>query len=864
MSMITLLFADSSVKLDCREISGTERLGEASTFEISAFAAEPVAAAAVLGQACAIVVQTPHGARAMRGKVTRFVAIATAQERTERRYRLVVRSSIALLGLRRPSRVFQHLSVPDVVKKVLEDAGFSPEAFKASLKETHAEREYLVQYAETDLAFIRRICEEEGLYFRCPAEGEDELFVLEDTSAAVAPALDGPLTVVEDRNLLVGELLAYDVVAHRRRRAGKVTLRDYDPAKPALKLEGVAEGGTSLEKETEVYAAPGRFRDESAGKRRARLHLESLRASASTITLRTTAAQLAPGDAFDLECAPDYSGSARPEGTHFTIAVTHKWAFGDGKYHVSIEAIASEIPYRLPRVTPRPRIAGIHSATVTGPPGQEIHPDKEGRVFVRFDWDRDGPKDDKSSLPVRVAQPNTPGSMTIPRVGWEMFVVFEDGDPDRPYVLGRAHNAKTPPSFPLPANKTVTALKTHSSPGGGKSNSIHFDDAAGRQHLQIGASFGKTTTVANNMFTQTTKVEIQNVTGSQSRTIGGKEDVSVTESFIVAVGSQTATVGAMQSLYVAKNQSVGVGSEAVVIGGALLEKVGNPVTGLTNLAKAAALAGAGALGGRLAESAGRFRGVAAMASSAVVTGAGIGMAMYDAANAPGAGPDAARNAGIRGLLGAGAGMIPGGDALFASASGMGLRFPWEPAPPGGGAAAAGGGAAAASDAAAAAGPGPGHRKTLVKGAMMEAIGSSLAVVTPGSIKWQTTGASLIGVGASHSTKAVAVASKVLGASIETLGSLSVDVATTWGQEAKGAVKTTIGGSLTSNATGQHSITAPSSVTIKVGGSATFDGAIVAFVVGSSVVAASSSGVLIKAGTITIKGKTKQSGKATHS
>src|SRR5262249_37080266 len=138
-----------------------------------------------------------------------------------------------------------------------------------------------------------------------------------------------------------------------------------------------------------------------------------------------------------------------------------------GSESLEIEAIPKTVPYRLPRTTPRPRIDGVQPAFVTGPAGSEIHPDDAGRIFVHFLWDREGPTDDKSSLPMRALQANVPGSMVIPRVGWEVAVAFEDGDPDRPYVLGRVYNGKTPPPFPLPANKTVTALQSFSSPGGG-------------------------------------------------------------------------------------------------------------------------------------------------------------------------------------------------------------------------------------------------------------------------------------------------------------------------------------------------------------------------------------------------------------
>lgn len=359
------------------------------------------------------------------------------------------------------------------------------------------------------------------------------------------------------------------------------------------------------------------------------------------------------------------------------------------------------------------------------------------------------------------------------------------------------------------------------------------------------------------MVTQTTKVEEIAVKGGQTRAVGANEDVSVKEALIVKVGSQSASVGGMQSIYVKGNLSVDVGSEAVVVGGALLEKVGNPVQGLTNLAVSAALAGAGALGSKL--------GPVGQAMTSVGTqAAGIGWSMYQAATAPGAGPNAARDAGIRGLMGAAAGFVPGGDALLGSVSGIVGKFPWEkPAAGAGGAEGGGGSGGAQGDGAGAGGPGAGIRNTVVKGAMAEAIGAANVVLTPGSIKWATSGAALVGVGASHSTKAVGVDMKVLGASFETLGSFHVKTAADTGREAKGLVSTSVSGALDYKAGGQYSLKGGATATVKVGGALTLEGSVVAFICGGSVVAASPGGVFIKAGTITISGASKQSGKTTH-
>jgi type VI secretion system secreted protein VgrG len=393
----------------------------------------------------------------------------------------------------------------------------------------------------------------------------------------------------------------------------------------------------------------------------------------------------------------------------------------------------------------------------------------------------------------------------------------------------------------------MTCFGTNSSPGGAKTNMISFDDGAGREHFVIQASADKTTSVANDLFTQVAKVESCHVAASQERTIGGSESVSVKQAYFVSVGSQNASVGATQNIYVKGNLTVGVGSESVSIGGLLAEKVGDPASGAANLAKAAALSGASALG----------RAGALFAQAVPIVQGAIEGAKHGGAGG------AAKGA-ARGALGLAAGFVPGGDSALATITSASAPLPWEDTPqPPGNVAAGGGAGAAMSDASGAAGPGPGHRNTQVSGGMMEVIGAVHAIASPGSIGWQTTGASTFVVAGSHTTKTAAASVRVLGASQETLGSLRIKSGGILSRDVNGALSATIGGGLKSKAGGAHVISAKGNLTMKVGGSLVLDGANVSFICGSSVVSASPGGVLIKAGTIKITGASKQSSKSTH-
>jgi len=847
--MTSPLFLCADAPLSVTALSGAERLGQPSRFELELLSPEPVDPDALLGQPAAVVLVGPFGQRPVHGVVTSFTAIATPQAAESRRYRAVVESAFALLRFRRQSRIFRKKAAPDIIAEVLQGGGIQGDALARHLLDRHAERDHTTQYAEDDAAFVRRLCEDEGIYFRFEAREGRDTFVLEDDSTSAPAAEDAVLALADGSRLLEDRPTAFDCVALRKRRPGKVALRDHDPQKPSLRLEGVARAGLAIEQGTEVYRAPGRFATPLEGEARARMLLESLRAEALIYRFQTSSTALAPGLSVRLEATGTYAGTARPEGELLVVEVRSEWGQDSHQGRpaaITVAAIPRATRYRLPVVTPRPKISGVQPAIVTGPPGEEIHTDAAGHVHVRFPWDRTGPADHRSSRPVRVLQPSLAGPMLIPRVGWEVAVGFEDGDPDRPFVLGRAYNAKQPPPFPLPANRTITALSTQSSPGGGRRNAVHFDDAAGRQHMVWDAGFAKKTTVGKDMSTQTVGFEVTTVTGSQTRTVGTDETISVTNALVVEVGTQSATVGGSQTITVQASGRTTVGSESVLVGGALIEQVGNPVAGAAQFAESAVLEGVS-----------EIPGVGPFLSGAYE----IGKAVYDGYQQ--GGEQGALLALAQGGVDFVAGEIPGGDAIVAAADAAGLT-PWsERAQQAEGAAAEGGGAGgAAAQGASAKVAASGQRKTIVDGVMYEGIGGLCAMATPGSIKWTSLGASSFTVGGGHSTRAVKISRITGGVSSDTAAAIDIKAAQAIGRTIAGAAKTTVVGSLKSDAGGEHHIKADGALTIQAGGSVKLEGSNVIFQVGSSIVAVHSGGVTMKASKVVVNGKAVQSRKAT--
>ncbi len=179
-------------------------------------------------------------------------------------------------------------------------------------------------------------------------------------------------------------------------------------------------------------------------------------------------------------------------------------------YTARFECIPSELEFRPPRVTPRPKMSGPQSARVVGPDSEEIQVDEFGRVKVQFNWDRVGNEGGQlklhgadSSCWIRVCQGSVGGQygmMFIPRIGQEVLVDFMDGNPDCPVIVGRLNNRDHMPPYTLPEHKTRSVIKTHSTKGGGGTNEIRFEDLKGKEQLFLQAQRQMDTRVKGSHF----------------------------------------------------------------------------------------------------------------------------------------------------------------------------------------------------------------------------------------------------------------------------------------------------------------------------------------------------------------------------
>ncbi|MFQ7899984.1 type VI secretion system tip protein TssI/VgrG [Stutzerimonas degradans] len=416
------------------------------------------------------------------------------------RYRLTLVPQLAYLAHRTNQRIFQHLSVPQIVAQVLEEHGIQADAYRFGLGPMiYPPREYCVQYDETDLHFIQRLCEEEGIHYHFQQGASGHVLVFGDDQT-VFPRL-AATTYQQDSGLVADQPVIKRFGLRLETRTSRVTRRDYDFEKPRLTMEAAFH--SDFQSDLEDYDYPGRFTERTRGKHLSQRALERHRHDYELAEGESDQPRLVSGHFLPLTEHPrsDWNQlwlltQVLHEGKQPQVleeSVTSPVDSGDGfvqGYRNHFSATPWAIPFRPALCHPKPKVLGSQTAVVTGPAGEEIHCDEYGRVKVQFHWDRHGQADDKTSCWLRVSSSwagDRYGGIAIPRVGMEVLVTFLEGDPDQPLVTGCLYHKEHQVPYDLPANKTRTVFKTLSSPGGGGYNELRIDDRKGAEQIYLHA-----------------------------------------------------------------------------------------------------------------------------------------------------------------------------------------------------------------------------------------------------------------------------------------------------------------------------------------------------------------------------------------
>jgi type VI secretion system secreted protein VgrG len=547
-------------ELEVSRFSGSIALSRLFELEVEAFVhgdAPPIAD--LLGQRYELTATDTHGAAV----TLRGVVLSVEQHQGAvvggARLDLLLGAPTAPLALGRDSRVFQEMSVVDIVKKVLERGGITDVEWKTNA--SYPTRPYTAQHRESDWDFIERLLIEEGIYYFFEHDEGATRLVLADDSTTAAD-IDGGAELPFHQGS--GMVATRDAVSRLRRRASSVhdavRIVDYNHEKPRLELDAKAGSGAR-----ELYDFPGRFQVPADGDRLAEVRLEGLRAHRIVVSGEASTLRLRVGRAFEISEHPIEAMNGRHlvERVSYRAAERRGAAAGGGEgLLLAWEAIPLATPYRAARtraVTRDP--SGPETGVVVGPKGEEIHPDKTGRIRVQFYWDREGQRDDKASTWMRVGQFPIGGSMVLPRIGWDVIVLHDEGDIDHPYVASHLYDGQFPVPYPLPANKTRSSWQTATTPGGGSVNELRFEDKAGGEEMFLNASKDMNVVVGDNM---NEKVGV-----ALTEQIGSNLDVKIGSNLKVGVKSdQSVSIGASESLTVSASRAVAVtGSESTTIGG---------------------------------------------------------------------------------------------------------------------------------------------------------------------------------------------------------------------------------------------------------------------------------------------------------
>ncbi|MFE0752550.1 type VI secretion system Vgr family protein [Inquilinus sp. NPDC058860] len=490
-------------------MAGEEGVCDLFEFRLTVRSKRPdVAAAELVGLPVSWTLELPGGDRRSWSGVVGMVEAGPSLGEGMRSYVLTTHPWLWLFGHTADCRIFQNRTTPQILEEIFGEAGFKDVDF-GPVSGPKEVRDYCVQYNETDLAFIRRLLEEEGWawWFRHEAgpEGGRHVLVVSDGAHGWDEG-DEPSLRFTTTNVDLN-----DVTGWARRFAftpGRVAESDWNFETPRTDLTTQLPSLAPVEanKPYEIYRWAGRFAKKPRGETVVKRRMEAFETGFETIAAESGNRKVCPGRKFTLYGHP----IAAENASYAVMAVRHaaedstyvtRGDAGPPSYANSFTAIPSDKPYVPRQETPQPRIDGIQTATVVGPPGEEIHTDSYGRVKVRFPWDRRAKGDDTSSCWLRVSQPwagRSWGAQTIPRIGMEVLVAYVEGDPDKPTVVGVVPNADRMPPLDLPANKTRTSLRSSSSPGGAGFNELSFEDKAGAEEVFLHAQKDASEMVTNN------------------------------------------------------------------------------------------------------------------------------------------------------------------------------------------------------------------------------------------------------------------------------------------------------------------------------------------------------------------------------
>lgn len=492
------------------------------------------------------------------------------------RYQITLVPQLAYLEHSSHQRIFQQKTVPQIIALVLEAQDIQANTFVFRLSGQYPEREYCVQFDETDLQFIQRLCVESGIHYHFQHSPERHLLVFGDDQSVFRQP-DQDTSYLAGSGMVAGAPAIKRFMLRLETRTAGVNLRAYDFKKPSLVLESTASSAQRPCLDEQRY--PGDFTDRAHGKYLAQRVLERHRSDFRQASGISDQPALVTGQFLKMADHPrqEWNDLWLVTQLHHTgqqPQVLEESAPEDVPAGYSNEFVVTpwEVPFRTPVIMTRPQLSGYQNAVVTGPVGSEVHCDEYGRVKVQMAWDRDGEHNEHSSCWLRVASGwahDRYGAVLTPRVGMEVLVGFVDGDVDMPLVMGCLPNAANRLPLDLPADKTRSIFRSQSSPGGGGYNELRIEDRKGAEEIYLRAQRDWTQHVLHDQQVQVDNQRRVTVGGESHHELQGEEQRITHGNRLTELKQDDhLMVGGSQHMRVGRTLQLGAGQSIVIDAGA--------------------------------------------------------------------------------------------------------------------------------------------------------------------------------------------------------------------------------------------------------------------------------------------------------
>lgn len=606
MMKIMTPLGDDALLLE--RLSGVERVNELFHFEITVRAKRTdIKADELIGELIDVTMNR-HGNAAERGWNGLVVGLEEESKvsREFRHYTLTMRPHAWLLSQRTNCRIWLDKTSLDVVSTLLSEHGIRA-ADIGGVVDQPPQRHYSVQWNETDLDYLLRRLQEDGLFYWFRHESGAHQMVIASHASGWDKGInegggqgggEGPVRLARGSS-------DRDQISEWKRRftfkPGKRAGRDWNFETPTIVPGNATPSLVPLSKNTsqELYEFPARAMSNETAEKAMKLRNQAIEADHQRIFGASTVRWLSPGRKFTPyevgAGAETYETAVIVAIEHFAEDTSYETGSGTPSYSNRFEALPADLPATPHRTVPQPRVEGSQIAIIAGPAGEEIHCDEYGRVKVWFPWDRDAKKDGSDTCWMRVVQ-NWAGAgwggQIVPRIGMEALVFCENGDPDRPIVAGLSANPQQKVPYLLPGNKTKSTFRTNTHKGQGF-NELSFEDEKGMENVFLHAQKDQTIKVLNNRSKRVEAHEIESVGKNKNIDVGGNHQERIAGNRTLSVGGKGAGLLSMLSTVVSaggqfmQKNSGQVGSQDLTSFAGAVAKVGQVAEQLAMTANSA-------------------------------------------------------------------------------------------------------------------------------------------------------------------------------------------------------------------------------------------------------------------------------------